>query len=134
MELYDHFRETSGISNKKLKEIIDDIARNPNHTIFTAYYEGKLAGAYTVILEPKFIHNGSWVAHFEDLIVRPDLRGKGIATALMNEAIKFAKSNGCYKAIAASVDDAIEFHKVFGFYSCDNAVRLDLDPAPRPDQ
>ena len=49
----------------------------------------------------------------EDVYVSESLRGKGFGTKLVNEAIKLAKKNKCYKLIATSRYSRPRVHELY---------------------
>lgn len=65
----------------------------------------------------------------EDLFVEKDYRKMGIATQLINEVIKAARRNGCYKLIATSRHERIGVHKLYekiGFKNHGVEFRMDF--------
>ena len=47
-----------------------------------------------MFIEQKFIHNGGFVGHIEDVVVRKDCEGKGIGIKLIMSMLKRAKEKG----------------------------------------
>jgi ribosomal protein S18 acetylase RimI-like enzyme len=39
---------------------------------------GRIVGAGTLLIEPKFIHQCGWTGHIEDIVVHEDARGLGL--------------------------------------------------------
>lgn len=39
---------------------------------------GRIVGAGTLLIEPKFIHECGWTGHIEDIVVHEDARGLGL--------------------------------------------------------
>jgi ribosomal-protein-alanine N-acetyltransferase len=57
-------------------------------------------------------------SHILDLAVDPDFRRRGVATILMNEAIRELKKRGCvfmYLKVRVSNTGAQKFYELFGF-------------------
>ena len=77
--------------------------------------DNEIIGSITIFIEPKIIHNLSYVAHIEDVIVNSAYRSQGIGKILMNKAISIAKDFNCYKIILDCCQDNIEFYKKFNF-------------------
>jgi len=77
--------------------------------------EGTVVGCATLLIEYKLIHNGSCVAHVEDVIVSSAYRGQGYGRLLVTALVNKAKECGCYKIIL-DCDDAIRpFYENCGF-------------------
>ena len=53
----------------------------------------------TIIIEPKLIRGGKSVGHIEDIVVKKDYRGQGIAHNLLNVLKEIGKNNDTYKII-----------------------------------
>ncbi|MEM3062065.1 MAG: GNAT family N-acetyltransferase, partial [Nitrososphaerota archaeon] len=92
------------------------INSNPFHKIIVAKHRDKIVGSITILIEPKMIHNLSYVAHIEDVVVDKDYRNRGIGKLLMNEAIKIAHIHHCYKIILNCAEDREEFYRKYGFF------------------
>jgi GNAT superfamily N-acetyltransferase len=61
---------------------------------------------------------GGRVAVLEDMILKPDRRGKGNGTMLLQEAIRFAKQMGCLRITLLTDltnESAIQFYQRQGF-------------------
>jgi len=86
-----------------------------------------IVGTYSVLIEPKFIHGGSYAGHIEDVAVHPDWQGRGVGKLLMRHAVAFCVTAGCYKVVLDCSPDLVEFYKQFGFYTNGSCMRLDLD-------
>lgn len=91
------------------------IQSNPNHKIIVAKSGQHIIGTITILIEPKFIHNLSKVAHIEDVVVDTAYRTHGIGSKLMLEAIKIAREQGCYKAILDCAETVKPFYLKSGF-------------------
>lgn len=66
----------------------------------------------------------------EDVFVSEDLRGQGIGTELLNEIIKTAKDNKCYKIVATSRyerEKAHRFYEKIGFKNFGVEFKMYLD-------
>lgn len=84
------------------------------HIFVYGTFENPL-GNITCIIEPKVIHNGSCVAHIEDVVVHPCARGQKIATKLIQHAKEFARKQNCYKALLHCNPSLLEMYKSTGF-------------------
>ena len=62
----------------------------------------------TVIKEHKFIHGGSAAAHIEDIVISPEMRGRGLGLTLVKGLRDLAiTALGCYKVILDCKDDRV---------------------------
>lgn len=125
LESLDSLKQASDIEKSKAKEIFEKINANPDHIIAVAEVDGKIVGATTLIIEPKFIHNGGVVGHIEDVVVNKDFQGKKIGEKIMRYLIEIAKNRGCYKTILDCTDDVKPFYEKLGFKQVANELRLD---------
>ena len=99
LESLDSLRKASDLEENNAKLILKKIRSNQNHVIMVADLEGQIVGSITLLIEPKFIHQGGLVGHIEDVVVRSELQSKGIGEQLVNAALEYAKNHGCYKTI-----------------------------------
>lgn len=116
----DSFTEGQFMDHLKL------IKSNPLHKIFLAKNNNEVIGSITVLIEPKFIHDLSSVAHIEDVVVKLNYRSYGIGQLLVNKAIEFVRNYGSYKIILDCSDKNVSFYKKFGFVVKENQMVLYL--------
>lgn len=74
----------------------------------------QIIGTATLIVETKFIHNISRVAHIEDVLISKDYRHLGCGKRLIEHLIEKADSLGCYKVVCVCRDEVIPFYKKCG--------------------
>ncbi len=70
-------------------------------------------------------------AHILNLAVHPDFRRQGIATVMMDEALKELKKKGCvfiYLEVRASNTSAIKFYELFKFKVVDVRKKYYINP------
>lgn len=125
LESLDTLKKASDLDKEKANEILKKIKSNPSHVIFVAIVDGKVVGSTTMLIEPKFIHNGGKVAHIEDVVVTKEYQGKGIGEKLIRSLLDYAKKNDCYKTILDSSDDVKPFYEKIGFKKHSNCMRFD---------
>jgi len=121
----DSLRHTSNIETKKAEEIFEKIDSNPNHIIAVAEVAGKIIGATTLLIEPKFIHDGGLVGHIEDVVVDKNYQGQRIGEKIMKYLLEIAKNQGCYKTILDCTEDVKQFYEKLGFKYVANELRFD---------
>jgi glucosamine-phosphate N-acetyltransferase len=125
LESLDSLRKASDLGQAKARKIFEKIKSNPEHKIFVAELEERIVGSTTLFIEPKFIHNGGFVGHIEDVVVAKKFQGKGIGEKLIQTALEYAKKNGCYKTILDCTDDIKPFYEKIGFKKHSNSMRFD---------
>ena len=125
LESLDSLRKSSDLDKNKAKEILKKINQNPDHTIFVAYYQGRVIGSTTLIIEQKFIHGGGKVGHIEDVVVSKEFQSKGIGVIIIKAVLEYARSQGCYKTILDCDDSVRPFYEKLGFARHSNGMRYD---------
>ena len=115
-------------SMEKAEQIFNNITENPLHRIFVAIDKetSEVIGATTLLVEQKFIHSGGKAGHIEDVVTRKGFEGLGIGSTLINHALHFAKTAGCYKVILDCSDTNIRFYQKTGFKVHETSMRYDL--------
>jgi len=121
----DSLRQASDIDRNKAEEIFEKINSNPDHIVAIAELDGKIVGATTLLIEPKFIHKGGVVGHIEDVVVDNNFQGQKIGEKIMKYLLEFAKNRGCYKTILDCTDDVKPFYEKLGFKLIANELRFD---------
>jgi len=121
----DSLRQASIISRDRAKEVFDKIKKNPDHMIAVAIKDGKVVGSATLLIEPKFIHDGGKVGHIEDVVVSKNYQGKKIGEKIIIYLLEQAETKGCYKTILDCSDDVKPFYEKLGFKHNANALRFD---------
>ena len=125
LESMDSLKLASNLDSDKAKKIFEKINSNSNHFVYVAILDGKIVGSTSMIIEPKFIHNGGNVAHIEDVVVSNEHQGKGIGEMLMKSLLDLAKDNNCYKTILDCSDEVKPFYEKIGFKKTSNGMRYD---------
>ena len=125
LETLDFLRNASNLDKNKANEILKKIKQNPNHIIYVAIDNKKIVGSTTLLIEQKFIHDGGFVGHIEDVVVRKDCEGKGIGIKLVTSLLEHAKEKNCYKTILDCKDDVKQFYERIGFKRESNGMRYD---------
>lgn len=123
----DSLTRTSNIAESKANEIFQEINSNENHIIAVAEIDGTVVGSATLLIEPKFIHNGGFVGHIEDVVVDKKFQGQKIGEQIMLFLLDISKNRGCYKTILDCTDDVKPFYEKIGFKVVANELRYDHD-------
>ena len=86
-----------------------------------------LIGCGTIILEPKFIHELSSVAHIEDVCIDRHFQMLGYGRILIEYLQNIAKREKCYKIILNCSDKNTSFYERCGFNSVNVEMSIYLD-------
>ena len=113
------------INEDKAVEIFKHIKSNPNHIIIVAEVNEIIVGSTTLLIEPKFIHEGGIVGHIEDVVVGKEFQGQKIGEKIIKYVLKVAEKHNCYKTILDCSDDVKQFYEKMGFKYHSNEFRFD---------
>ncbi|MGL4656842.1 MAG: GNAT family N-acetyltransferase [Sarcina sp.] len=91
-------RTDINLAVKKYEELLE----NDNYYVIIAKENGEVIGSVLAIICESLALDTKPFLVIEDVIVKEGIRGKGIGTALMEEADKFAISRECVYAILVS--------------------------------
>lgn len=94
---------------------------------YVALMDDRVAGTASLLLEPKFIHNGGSVGHIEDVAVHVAYQHHGVGAALVHYLLEECRRAGCYKVILDCEESVAPFYEKLGFYRWELAMRLDLE-------
>ena len=125
LESLDNLRQTSNLEQNSIKNILKKILENENHIIHVAELDGKIVGSTTLLIEQKFIHEGGFVGHIEDVVVNKEFEGQGIGMKLVLSLLDVAKEKKCYKTILNCEDKLIPFYEKIGFKQKSTEMRFD---------
>ena len=125
LESLDSLRKASNLEQSSAKNILKNILENENHIIHVAELDGEIVGSTTLLIEPKFIHQGGFVGHIEDVAVKKEFEGQGIGMNLVLSLLDVAKERKCYKTILNCEDELVSFYEKIGFRQKTNEMRFD---------
>ena len=125
LESLDNLRQASNLEYNSAKSILEGILENENHIVHVAELDGKIVGSTTLLIEQKFIHEGGFVGHIEDVVVKKEFEGQGIGMKLVISLLDVANKKKCYKTILNCEDTLIPFYEKIGFKQKSNEMRFD---------
>jgi len=125
LESLDHLRQSSNLEPNSARNILKKILENENHIIHVAELNGKIVGSTTLLIEQKFIHEGGFVGHIEDVVVNKEFEGHGIGMKLVLSLLGVAKEKKCYKTILNCEDKLLPFYEKIGFKQKSTEMRFD---------
>ena len=93
---------------------------------YVAVLDDRVAGTASLLVEPKFIHNGGSVGHIEDVAVHLAYQHHGVGAAMVRFLLDECRAMGCYKVILDCEESVIPFYEHQGFRRWEVAMRADL--------
>lgn len=118
--------DVTNITKENFLNHLKLILSNPLHQIWIAKINDKIVGTATILIEPKIIHDLSYVGHIEDVVVDGSYRLKGIGKKLVDHLIVVAKNSGCYKIILDCDEKNMRFYQKSGFKQKENQMVIYL--------
>lgn len=122
-ELSDTITEKTG---DMFIKVFEQIQRNSNHHIYVLEdtTTNTLIGTVTLIVEPKFIHNGMNVGHIEDVVVSRKVQSKGLGKCMILYLTTLMDEMNCYKFILDCSENVQTFYSKCGYTS--KAIQMSL--------
>ena len=111
---------------RKAEKILLEIKPYPFYKIVAVKDDGQIIGSTTLLMEQKFIHDGARVGHIEMFLPEERSEGKGIGSALIQYALRYAKKENCYKVVLDCSEKNVQFYKRIGFKKHEVSMRYDL--------
>ncbi|MFH1505368.1 MAG: GNAT family N-acetyltransferase [archaeon] len=124
LETLSNLTEIGELPAEKLKTLLDKMNSQDIHVFVVVTEDGKIIGSTSVIIEQKFAHSGYIVGHIEDVCTRKGFEGLGVGSAVIKQALEYAKKRGCYRVILDCYDKLMPFYEKFGFKKNSNEMRL----------
>jgi glucosamine-phosphate N-acetyltransferase len=125
LEVLENLAPVGQLGKDRAARIFHEIRSNPLHKIYVAVKEdGLVLGTTTLLVEPKFIFEGSRIGHIEDVAVRKEFGGFGIGSKLVLHATQKAKELGCFRTVLDCSDERMRFYEKLGYSYQDNCMRI----------
>lgn len=102
--------------------------------------DGEVAGTATMLVEPKYLHQGGVCGHVEDVVVREEYRHLGVGAKLVEHLVEVARSSRLYKLTLSCRPELTPFYTRCGFeqtevtmsrYLCDSSSAGTTEGSPR---
>jgi diamine N-acetyltransferase len=125
---YDSDLDLNWAQSDKGHQYFTKLLDNPDSCCLIAEEDGRKIGYLAARPKPMSYRKSKYF-EIENIGVIPEYRSKGIGTMLMNECLKWAKSQGFQKAYLNAYFDnhsAIEFYKRNGFSEIDLSLEKSL--------
>jgi len=126
--LEEHLADMYATSPAESVHALDvEALKSPNITFFSAWIENSIAGCIAI----KTLSDSD--AEIKSMRTAQSLRGKGVASILLEHAINFAKENGYTRiSLETGTQDfflpARKLYKKYGFQECGPFSTYELDP------
>jgi len=101
------------LDESRAQSIWDSIEANDGLRYFVAVDGQKLVSTCNIAIVPNLTRNGASWAVIENVVTDEAYRRQGIGKRLMEMAIEFAKSRGCYKVCLLSNSTRAGAHKFY---------------------
>lgn len=127
--LLGQLNEATGAPAAQHTRAFEEIATDPRHHLLVAEDFGTIVGTAALAIIPNLGRDARPFALIENVVVGEPWRGRGIGGLLMREAIKRARTAGCYRVVLMSRKqraDAHRFYERLGFERSSEGFRLAL--------
>jgi GNAT superfamily N-acetyltransferase len=108
-------------------QAFDRIVDDPNNDFIVADMDGRTVGCYQLTFIVGLSHLGGERAQIESVRIASDLRGSGLGTQLMLDAISRARSRGCFLVqLTTDIrrDHTKRFYERIGFVASHHGMKL----------
>jgi GNAT superfamily N-acetyltransferase len=95
------------------REALREVDRGDG-ALLVADFEGEVVGVCQLIVFRHLQARGGRCAEIETMHVHPDLRGRGVGAALLNDAVERARALGCYRVQLTSNVNREDAHRFYG--------------------
>ncbi|MGA8297113.1 MAG: GNAT family N-acetyltransferase [Acidimicrobiales bacterium] len=101
-----HLSTTQPPDERELREIAD----SQSTMLLGARLHGRLVGTLSIVTFPLLTGRRAWI---EDVVVEPAVRQRGVATALVDEALRLAQRNGCRTVDLTSRPSRVDANRLY---------------------
>jgi ribosomal protein S18 acetylase RimI-like enzyme len=85
----------------------------PDYKIYVAEEGGRIVGSFALLVMLNLGHCGAPSAIVEDVVVDPQMQGRGVGAAMMRAAMDLARNKGCYKLVLSSNAKRVRAHAFY---------------------
>jgi len=93
---------------------------------YVALMDDRVVGTASLLIEPKFIHQGGVVGHIEDVAVHQAYQHHGVGAIIVQHLLEECRQAKCYKVILDCEESVVPFYEKLGFHRWEQAMRMDL--------
>ncbi|MEW6720077.1 MAG: GNAT family N-acetyltransferase [Thermodesulfobacteriota bacterium] len=115
LSLYSQLGEDDGtvLDPESARRIFARFRDYPDYRIHVAVLDGKVVGAFALLVMDNLGHMGASSAILEDVVVAENLRGMGIGKRMMEHANELCRAKGCYKMTFSSNGNRLAAHRFY---------------------
>jgi ribosomal protein S18 acetylase RimI-like enzyme len=84
-----------------------------DYCIYLAEIDGRIVGTFALLIMINLGHCGTPSAIIEDVVVDPDLQGRGFGRDMMLAAMEMAREKKCYKLVLSSNARRVRAHAFY---------------------
>ena len=95
-----------------------DLVANPHHKVFVAERDKQIVGTFAMVFVSGLSHGARDSCVIEDVVVAPEMQGRGIGKDMMRFAMACCAKRDCYKLTLSSHlrrEEAHRFYERLGF-------------------
>lgn len=85
----------------------------PDYCIYLAEVDGRVVGTFALLVMLNLGHCGAPSAIIEDVVVDPELQGRGFGRDMMLAAMDMARARNCYKLVLSSNARRVRAHAFY---------------------
>ena len=85
----------------------------PDYKIYVGEEGGRIVGSFALLVMLNLGHCGAPSAIVEDVVVDPQMQGRGVGAAMMSAAMDLARDKGCYKLVLSSNAKRVRAHAFY---------------------
>ncbi len=98
--------------------LLERVSARPDYFLLVGEEGGRVVSSVTLVLVENLTHGMRPYALIENVVTHRDFRGKGHASALLQEATRLAREAGCYKIMlltGSKQESTLRFYEQNGF-------------------
>ncbi len=118
LALYEYFTPDNAVSSEAVAAVWAQICADDKLYYFGAEVEGNLVSTCNLTLIPNLTHQGRPYGLIENVITHPDYRKRGLASQVLDAALKTAWAQNCYKVMlltGSKLESTLQFYENAGF-------------------
>jgi len=118
------------LDTEEASRLIEKMRSYPDYRLYMAVLDGKVLGAFVLLIMDNFAHLGAPSGIVENVVVSEGWRGKGIGAAMMRFAKARCREKNCYKMVLSSNRNRAEAHRFYrslGFETHGYSFRVEIE-------